>query len=180
MGNSLQLSTMDELPQQKLSVNYQHGTLLTDISNLQTSEVEFLEINWSDKFSSQDESTRCGDEILTFLESHKFPNVKRLVLNNLFCSRRLIDNLARKFQNIEHLKILLFNFRFVECDIGFEDFTTLSKLEIVLGVWNHIRLYPPERLNELTVSISKVASKSTASAVQKWICLTLCTSLESL
>ena len=45
MGNSPQLSTMDEL-----SVTYQHETLQTDISNLQTSEVEFLEINWSDRF----------------------------------------------------------------------------------------------------------------------------------
>ena len=43
MDNSLQLSTMD-----KLSVTYQHGTLQTDISNLQTSEVESLEINWSE------------------------------------------------------------------------------------------------------------------------------------
>ena len=53
MDNSPQLSTMDEL-----SVTYQHGTLQTDISNLQTSEVESLEINWSDT-SSQEEYTRC-------------------------------------------------------------------------------------------------------------------------
>ena len=57
MGNSPQLSTMD-----KLSVTYQHGTLQTDISNLQTSEVESLEINWSDT-SSQKEYTRCREEI---------------------------------------------------------------------------------------------------------------------
>ena len=42
----------------ELSVTYQHGTLQTDISNLQTSEVEILEINWSDT-SSQEEYTRC-------------------------------------------------------------------------------------------------------------------------
>ena len=48
MGNSPQLSTMDEL-----SVTYQHGTLQTDISNLQTSEVESLEINWSDSLFSR-------------------------------------------------------------------------------------------------------------------------------
>ena len=51
IGNSLQLSTMGNLPQpwtmDELSVTYQHGTLQTDISNLQTSEVESLEINWS-------------------------------------------------------------------------------------------------------------------------------------
>ena len=88
MGNSPQLSTMDEL-----SVTYQHGTLQTDISNLQTSEVEFLEINWSDKSSSQEEYTLCRDEILAFLESHKFPKVKRLVLNNLFCSQRTCKRL---------------------------------------------------------------------------------------
>ena len=55
MDNSPQLSTMN-----KLSVTYQHGTLQTDISNLQTSKVEILEINWSDT-SSQEEYTRCED-----------------------------------------------------------------------------------------------------------------------
>ena len=99
MGNS---------PQQKLSVTYQHGTLQTDISNLQTSEVEILEINWSDT-SSQEEYTRCREEILRFLKSHKFPKVKRLVLNNLFYSKELVENLVEKFPNIEHLKILPFN-----------------------------------------------------------------------
>ena len=89
MGNSPQLSTMDEL-----SVNYQHGTLQTDISNLQTSEVESLEINWSDKSSSQEEYTRCTEEISRFLKSHKFPKVKRLVLNNLFYSSELVDKLG--------------------------------------------------------------------------------------
>ena len=71
MGNSLQLSTIGNLHQlstmgnspqpskmDELSVTYQHGTLQTDISNLQTSEVEILEINWSDT-SSQEECTRC-------------------------------------------------------------------------------------------------------------------------
>ena len=92
----------------KLSVTYQHGTLQTDISNLQTSEVEILEINWSDT-SSQEEYTRCREEISRFLESHKFPKVKRLVLNNLFYSEKLVEDLVEKFPNIEHLKILPFN-----------------------------------------------------------------------
>ena len=102
----LQLSTMGNSLQ--LSVTYQHGTLQTDISNLQTSEVESLEINWSDT-SSQEEYTRCREEILRFLESHRFPKVKRLVLNNLFYSYELVENLVEKFPNIEHLKILPFN-----------------------------------------------------------------------
>ena len=93
MGNSPQLSKMDNSPQlstmDKLSITYQHGTLQTDISNLQTSEVESLEINWSDT-SSQKESTRCREEILSSLESHKFPKVKRLVLNNLFYFKELV------------------------------------------------------------------------------------------
>ena len=92
----------------ELSVTYQHGTLQTDISNLQTSEVESLEINWSDT-SSQEEYTRCREEIWRFLESHKFPKVKRLVLNNLFYSSELVKDLVEKFPNIEHLKILPFN-----------------------------------------------------------------------
>ena len=52
---SLQFSIIDNSFQQKLSVSvgYQHGTLQTDISNLQTSEVETLEINWSDAFSQR-------------------------------------------------------------------------------------------------------------------------------
>ena len=90
MGNLPQLSTMDEL-----SVTYQHGTLQTDISNLQTSEVESLEINWSDT-SSQEEYTRCRDKILRSLESHKFPKVKTLVLNNLFYSEELVERLDYK------------------------------------------------------------------------------------
>ena len=112
MGNSLQLSTMGNSPKpstmDELSVTYQHGTLQTDISNLQTSEVESLEINWSDTFF-QKEYTRCTEEILRLLEFHKFPKVKRLVLNNLFYSEKLVDNLVEKFPNIEHLKILPFN-----------------------------------------------------------------------
>ena len=92
MDNSPQLSTMDEL-----SVTYQHGTLQTDISNLQTSEVESLEIRWSD-ISSQEEYTRCREEILRFLESHKFPKVKRLVLNNLFYSEELMKDLVKNLK----------------------------------------------------------------------------------
>ena len=92
----------------KLSVTYQHGTLQTDISNLQTSEVESLEINWSDT-SSQEEYTRCREEISRFLKSHRFPKVKRLVLNNLFYSEKLVEDLIEKFPNIEYLKILPFN-----------------------------------------------------------------------
>ena len=57
MGNSPKPSTMDNSPQlstmDELSVTYQHGTLQTDISNLQTSEVESLEINWSDTSSQR-------------------------------------------------------------------------------------------------------------------------------
>ena len=106
MGNSLQLSTVDNSPQlskmdnslqlltiDKLSVTYQHGTLQTDISNLQTSEVEILEINWSDT-SSQEEYTRCRVEISRFLKPHRFPKVKRLVLNNLFYSEKLVEQLG--------------------------------------------------------------------------------------
>ena len=118
MGNSPQLSTMDKSPQlstmDKLSVTYQYGTLQTDISNLQTSEVETLEINWSDT-SSQEESTRCRDEVLSSLESHRFPKVKRLVLNNLFYSSGLVNDLTGKFQNIEYLKILPFNSKDGSC-----------------------------------------------------------------
>ena len=97
MGNSPQLSTMD-----KLNVTYQHGTLQTDISNLRTSKVEILEINWSD-ISSQEEYTRCREEILRLLKSHKFPKVKRLVLNNLFYSSELVKDLVEKFPNIENI-----------------------------------------------------------------------------
>ena len=135
MGNSPQLSTMD-----KLSVSYQHGTLQTDISNLQTSEVEILEINWSDT-SSQEEYTRCREEISRFLKSHKFPKVKRLVLNNLFYSEKLVEDLVEKFPNIEHLKILPFNSAskndwFLT---NFMNFTALRELEMTLGSSDDIR-----------------------------------------
>src|SRR5271156_2989797 len=128
MDNSPQLSAMDELPQQKLSVSasvsYQNGTLQTDISNLQTSEVESLEINWSDT-SSQKEYIRCREEISRFLKSHKFPKVKRLVLNNLFYSSKLVENLVEKFPNIEHLKILPFNSKNDLCLTNFYPFKAL-------------------------------------------------------
>ena len=144
----------------KLSVTYQHGTLQTDISNLQTSEVESLEINWSDT-SSQEEYTRCTEEILRFLESHKFPKVKRLVLNNLFYSEELVENLIEKFTNIEHLKILPFNSASKNgwSQTNFKDFTTLRELEMTLGFSDDIRLFPPTQLKELTLNISKVASE---------------------
>ena len=161
MGNSPQPSTMDNSPtfDKQLSVTYQHGTLQTDISNLQTSEVESLEINWSDT-SSQEEYTRCREEISRFLESHKFPKVKRLVLNNLFYSEKLVENLVEKFPNIEHLKILPFNSKNGWFYTDFKNFTALSKLEMTLGFSDDIQLFPPAQLKELTLSISKVASES--------------------
>ena len=175
MGNSPQLSKMDEL-----SVTYQHGTLQTDISNLQTSEVETLEINWSDT-SSQEEYTRCRVEILRLLKSHEFPKVKRLVLNNPFYSEKLVNDLTRKFPNIEHLKILPFNSGYIsECMTCFLNFTNLSELEIALGLSGHIKLHPPTQLKELTLSISKVVSNRIASDGFQDIYLTFCTSLESL
>ena len=142
MGNSPRFSTMDNSSQQKLSVSvgYQHGTLQTDISNLQTSEVESLEINWSDT-SPQEEYTRCREEILRFLKSHKFPKVKRLVLNNLFYSEELVENLLEKFPNIEHLKILPFNSKNDWFQTNFMKLTALSELEIALGFSDDIGLY---------------------------------------
>ena len=156
MGSSPQLSKMD-----KLSVTYQHGTLQTDISNLQTSEVESLEINWSDT-SSQEEYTRCREEISRFLKSHRFPKVKRLVLNNLFYSEKLVENLIEKFRNIEYLKILPFNSdtRMICVSTDFINFTALRELEMTLGSSDDIVLFPPMQLKELTLSISKVVSES--------------------
>ena len=185
MGNSPQLSTMDNSPQlskmDELSVTYQHGTLQTDISNLQTSEIESLEINWSDT-SSQEEYTRCREEISRFLKSHEFPKVKRLVLNNLFYSGKLVDDLVETFPNIEHLKILPFNsdLEYGSWLTDFRDFRVLSELEIALGFSDPIILYPPKQLKELTLSISKVASNRIASSTFQYIRLTYCNSLESL
>ena len=140
MDNSLDLLKRDERrtnfdngrttpTKTKCQCTYQHGTLQTDISNLQTSKVEILEINWSDT-SSQEEYTRCRVEILRLLESHKFPKVKRLVLNNLFYSSELVENLVEKFPNIEHLKILPFNFKNDRFLTNFYPFKALSELEI--------------------------------------------------
>ena len=165
MDNSPQLSKMDEL-----SVTYQHGTLQTDISNLQTSEVESLEINWSDT-SSQEEYTRCREEISRFLESHKFPKVKRLVLNNLFYSEKLVENLTTKFRNIEYLKILPFNSKNDWFQTNFLKLTALRELEMTLGFSDNIYLFPPEQLKELTLSISKVASERIGPSVLQWIYL---------
>ena len=166
----------------ELSVTYQHGTLQTDISNLQTSEVESLEINWSDT-SSQEEYTRCRNEVFRLLESHKFPKVKRLVLNNLFYSEELVNDLTRKFRNIEHLIILPFNAGFKYsglCLADFSLFSALSELEIALRFSDRIRFIPLTQLKELTLSISKVASNRIASYPFQWIYLSSCTSLESL
>ena len=176
MGNLPQPSTMDEL-----SVTYQHGTLQTDISNLQTSEVESLEINWSDT-SSQEEYIRCREEILRFLKSHEFPKVKRLVLNNLFYSEKLVENLVEKFPNIGHLKILPFNSsdRHSSFSTNFKNFTNVSELEMTLGFSDDILLIPPIQLKELTLSISKVTSQQIPPTVFQTIYLTYCTSLESL
>ena len=152
-----------------------------DISNLQTSEVEFLEISWSDTFF-QKECTRCEEEILRLLESHKFSKVKRLVLNNLFYSEKLVGNLTTKFRNIEYLKILPFNSAFKNGRFytDFKKLTALRKLEMTLGSLDGITLSLPEQLKELTLSISKMASKQSALNMSQCINLTQCTSLESL
>ena len=165
----------------KLSVTYQHGTLQTDISNLQTSKVETLEINWSDA-SSQEEYTRCREEISRFLKPHSFSKVKRLVLNNLFYSFELVGDLTTKFRKIVYLKILPFNSAskndyFVT---NFMNLTALRKLEMTLGFSDDIVLTLPIQLKELTLSISKMASKQSALAMRQHIFLRYCTSLEYL
>ena len=158
----------------KLSVTYQHGTLLTDISNLQTSEIEILEINWFGKPLFPQE------EILSSLKSHKFQKVKRLVLNNLFYSRKFVQNLVEKFRNIEYLKILPFNSAPYNSWTNFMGLTALRKLEMTLGFSGDIVLIPPKQLKELTLSISKMASKQSAFDISQLIDLTSCISLESL
>ena len=168
------------LSQKELSVSYQYGTLQTGISNLQTSKVEILEINWSDT-SSQEESTRCRKEISRFLESHKFPKVKKLVLNNLFYFSGLVNDLTRRFKNIEYLKILLFSSKNSLFQTNFLKLRALRELEITLGFSDDIFLIPPRQLKKLTLSISKVASKRIVSDNhQQCIYLTHCESLESL
>ena len=177
MDNSPQLLTMD-----KLSVTYQHGILQTDISNLQTSEIEILEINWFGKPSSQEEYTCCREEISGLLESHKFPKVKKLVLNNLFYLEELVKDLTTKFPNIEHLKILPFNSKNDRWfyDTYFYLFNALSELEIAFEISDDIKLHLPRRLKELTLSISKVASERIVPVMFQCIYLTTCRSLESL
>ena len=177
MGNSPKPSTMDEL-----SITYQHGTLQTDISNLQTSEVETLEINWSDISSQKEQRTHCRDEISRFLKYHEFPKVKRLVLNNLFYSEKLVGNLTTKFRNIEYLKILPFNSASKNSwsQKNFMKLTALRKLEMTLGFSDDIHLFPPMQLKELTLSISKMASKQSALNMSQYIDLSFCTSLEYL
>ena len=102
------------------------------------------------------------------------------MLNNLFYSFELVENLVEKFPNIEHLKILPFNSKNDLFLANFKNFTNLSELEVTLGYSGDIGLIPPNQLKELTLSISKVAFEQIGLDVYQWIYLNSCTSLESL
>ena len=62
----------------------------------------------------------------------------------------------------------------------FMNFSALSELEMALGLSDNIKLFLPEQLKELTLSISKMASKQSALNMFQCIYLIYCTSLESL
>ena len=106
--------------------------------------------------------------------------MKRLVLNNLFYSSELVENLLEKFRNIEYLKILPFNFKNDRFQINFTNLTALRKLEMTLGFSDDIEFYPPAQLKELTLSISKMASDLIGLSALQYIYLRPCTSLEYL
>ena len=120
------------------------------------------------------------EEISRFLKSHEFPKVKRLVLNNLFYSEKLVENLVEKFKNIEHLKILPFNSKDGLCQANFFLLRALRELEMTLGSSDTIALILPAQLKELILSISKVAPNPITLSEHQHIGLSSCNSLESL
>jgi len=138
-------------PRQGLAINYFKELHLLKSEDF--SKVKSILISWPNK-----EFDDCNVQLLEFLEFHKFPSVKKLVLNNLLYSPGFLENLIGKFKKLEYLKIASFdsnsefNFTMFKANLSS---TTFSELEITLKPFNAIELTLPTLLKKATINIFK-------------------------
>jgi len=94
-----------------------------------------LLINWSDDYGSNKDAIERSvvDQFKKIFQSRKFPNVKKLVLNNLVYSSKFINLLIRTFNELKYLNIASYSTK-SKFNVSLSKFTTINELEIMLPI----------------------------------------------
>lgn len=102
--------------------------------DLDISRFYSLIINWPNDYKSfQDAIERSWDQFASFFQFQTFPNVKKVVLNNLVYSSDFIEFLIGTFNGLEYLNIASYNTKSM-FNIPLSKFTTIKELEIMLPI----------------------------------------------
>jgi hypothetical protein len=115
------------------------------------------------------------------LTCKNYSKVKRLVLENLVYSSKLIELLNTKFDGLEYLNITSFNPKSdFDQDVNIlSKFTTISELEITLPTLSHFSFCPPIQLKKCTINTLQ-SNSTTGTGRMQMINIVRSTSLEIL
>jgi hypothetical protein len=98
--------------------------------SIDLSGISSLLINWPNNYKSDEDAIeRSVDQFITFFQSQTYPNVKKLVLNNLVYTSDFINLLIGTFDKLKYLNIASYNTK-SKFDIPISNFTTINELEI--------------------------------------------------
>jgi len=153
--------TMDPMHDDYLVIDFSKELNIGSIDILRTSS---LLINWSNDYKSEEDAIkRSLDQFINFFQYQTFPNVKKLVLNNLVYSSRVINFLIGTFNKLKYLNIASYNTK-SRFDIFLSQFTTINELEIMLPISSDFRstLYftMPIQLEKITFNGLQKNSKT--------------------
>jgi len=172
--------TMDPMHDDHLIIDFSENLLSLDIS-----EFSSLLINFPNYESPEDAIKRSVERFEKFFQFKKYPNVKKLVLNNLVYSSRFINLLIGTFDGLKYLNIASYNNK-SKFDVPLSNFTTINELEITLSTSddfdNNLLFTPPIQLEKITFNSLRQNSKTISCCLYKVRTITIlqCTLLKAI
>jgi len=158
----LALKNSDQLVEYEKTMDPMHDDyLVIDFSkklnfrSIDLSETPSILFNWSDDYGSKEDAIERSvvDQFKKFFQSQTFPNVKKLVLNNLVYSYDFISLLAETFNGLQYLNIASYSIK-SKFNVSLSKFTTINELEIMLPISGDfrpsIRFTIPIQLEKIT------------------------------
>jgi len=186
----LVLKNSDQLVKYKKTMH--DGYLIIDFSKklkqLDSSDllgISILLISWPNNYKScEDAIERSLDQFQDFFQFENFPDVKKLVLNNLVYSSEFMKLLIGTFDELEYLNIASYNTK-SKFDVHLPDFTTINELEIMLPTSDNftgiISFTLPTQLKKITINGLQQNSKTISCIPKARLFRTLeCTLLETI
>jgi len=143
----LALKNSDQLVEYKKTMDPMHDDYLvidfskkSNFRSIDLSKTFSILFNWSDDYGSNKDAIGRSvvDQFKKIFQSRTYPNVKKLVLNNLVYSSDFINLLIGTFNELQYLNITSYNTK-SKFDVPLSNFTTINELEIMLPISDDFR-----------------------------------------